>query len=321
MLHGALCEILYRMAINMSKAEKDTKAKKNTKNKITGFDILYKVVTAVLALAVFPVTYFMNLIYYALDWTDAMKIINSLENVLNSENILEGLKNLFSQSSGTAEQTIELSYGHICLAKFDEFKSLINMASNGQSVNIKEMLFNNAGLRPLVISLALFTAVLVIALVILIVAIVKNKPKITAALSAGGVVLGVASYAVFTARFANPLVNGTTTLAELIGSDSLVLQMLGKVFELRYDNAFFMVLFIMIAILVWSLAIIVVNSDDKTEKALREAKKADKKAKKAKKQAKKAEKEAKKANENLKKELKQAEQEKKEQEKDIPAAQ
>lgn len=306
----------------MSKAEKDTKAKKNTKKKITGFDILYKVVTAVLALAVFPVTYFMNLIYYALDWTDAMKIINSFENVLSSENILEGIKNLFSQSSGTAEQTMEIADGYICFAKLDEFKSLLTTASNGQSINIREMLFNNAGLRPLVISLALFAAVLVIALVILIVAIVKNKPKITAALSAGGVALGIASYAVFVTRFANPLVNGTITLGELIGSNSLVLQMLGKVVEIRYHNAFFTVLFIMIAILVWSISVIIVNiDDDKTEKALREAKKAERKAKKAKKQAKKAEKEAKKANENLKKELKQAEQEKKEQEEENPDAQ
>ncbi len=306
----------------MSKTAKDTKAKKNTKKKkITGFDIMYKVVTAVLALAVFPVTYFMNLIYYALDWTNAIKLMNNIEDILKSENLIEGIKNLLAPAANASEQTREITNDYICLAKFDEFKSIINMASNGENADIKDLLFNNAALRPLVISLALFAAVLVIALVILIIAIVKNKPKITAALSAGGVALGIASYAVFAIRFANPLVNGTTTLAEIIGSNSLVLQFLGKVIEIRYDNAFITVLFIMIAILVWSLAIIVVNSDDKTEKALREAKKADKKAKKAKKQAKKAEKEAKKANENLKKELKQAEQESKEQEKDTPDAQ
>lgn len=291
----------------MSKTANEAKiSKKKEKKKSSGFDILYRAVTAVLAAAVFPVAYFMNLIYYELDWTNAIKLINNIKDILGSENLLEGLKNLFIPSGGeSAEQATEITYGYICLAKLDEFKSLINMASSGKDVNIKEMIFNNAGLRPLVISLALFAAVIVLALVILIVSIFKNKPKLTAALSGAGTALGIASYIVFVTRFANPLVKGTATLASVIGSDSLILQMLGNVAELRYHNAFFTVIFIMIAILIWSLSVIIVNSDDKTEKAIKKAKKAERKAKKAQAQAKKAEKKAKKAAKILKEEEKE----------------
>lgn len=287
--------------------EVKAKSKKMTKKKASAFDIMYRAVTAVLAIAVFPVAYFMNLIYYALDWTSVMKLINNLKDVVGSENLLEGLKNFFLPSSGSTEQVTEITYDYICLAKLDELKSLINTMHSGKDVSVKEMIFNNAGLRPLVISLALFALVLVLALVILIVCIFKNKPKLIAALSGAGTVLGVLSNVIFVTRFANPLIKGTTTIGSLIGSDSILLQMFGKVVELRYENAFFTVLFIMIAIFIWSLSVMIVNSDDKTEKALKAAKKAERKAKKAQKDAKRAEKKAKKAAEVLKEEKKKEE--------------
>lgn len=294
----------------MSKTAKEAKtAQKKAKKKASGFDIMYRVITAVLAAAAFPAAYFMNLIYYALDWTNALKLINNIKDVLGSENLLEGIKNLFGTSGDSAEQVTELTDGYICLAKLDEFKALLNTASSGNEVNIKEMLFNNAGLRPLVISLALFAVVLILALVILIISIFKNKPKLIAALSGAGAVLGIASNVIFVTRFANPLIAGTTTLGSIIGSNSLILQMLGDVAELRYENAFYTVLFLMGAILIWSLSVMIVNSEDKTEKAIRKAKKAEKKAKKAQKDAKKAEKKAKKASEILKEEKKKEEKE------------
>lgn len=292
----------------MSKTTNEVKEnKKKAKKKSTGFDIMYRVVTAVLAVAVFPVTYFMNLIYYALDWTNAMKLMNNISDILNSGSILEGLANLFLPNSDPTQQVTEITDGYICLAKLDEFKSLINMASSGEDVNIREMLFHNAQLRPLVISLALFAVVLVLALVILIVSIFKNKPKLVAAIAGAGTVLGIVSNTIFVTRFANPLVDGTTTLGSILGSDSFLLQMFGDVIELRYENAFFTVLFIMIAILIWSLAVIIVNSDDDAEKAIKKAKKAERKAKKAQKQAKKAEKQARKASQMLKEEQEKTE--------------
>lgn len=289
----------------MSKTTNEAKEnKKALKKKSTGFDIMYRVVTAVLAVAVFPVAYFMNLIYYALDWTSAMKLINNISDIINSENLLEGLKNFFLPSSDPTEQVTEITDGYICLAKLDEFKSLINMTSSGEDVNLKEMLFGNAQLRPLVISLALFAGVLVLALVILIISIFKNKPKLVASIAGAGTVLGIVSNTIFVTRFANPLIDGTITLGSILGSNSILLQFLGDVIELRYENAFFTVLFIMIAILIWSLAVIIVNADDDAEKAIKKAKKAERKAKKAQKQAKKAEKQAKKASQMLKEEQK-----------------
>ncbi|MCH5189725.1 MAG: hypothetical protein J1F37_04105 [Oscillospiraceae bacterium] len=289
----------------MSKTTNEAKEiKKKSKKKSTAFDITYRAVTAVLAVAVFPIAYFMNLIYYALDWTNAMKLMNNISDIFNSESLLEGIKNFFLPSSDPTEQVTELTDGYICLAKLDEFKSMIDLASSEGSVNIRELLLHNAQLRPLVISLALFAVVLVLALVILIISIFKNKPKIIAAIAGAGTVLGFVSNAVFVTRFANPLIDGTTTLSSVLGSDSILLQVFGDVVELRYENAFFTVLFIMIAILIWSLAVIIVNSDDEAEKAIKRAKKAERKAKKAQRQAKKAEKQAKKASQTLKEEQK-----------------
>lgn len=282
------------------------KLKKNKKRKQTGFDIMYRVVTAVLAAAVFPIVYFMNLVYYALDWSSVINILNNVKDILGSENILEGFQNLLSPST---EKVTEISDGYICFAKWDEFSSIINSFSSGET-NYKDLLLHNADLRPLVISLALFAVVIVLALVIFIVAVASNKPKTVAALSGTGVFLGIVSDIVFVVGFANPIVNGEKTLSEIFNISnaigSIFANALGKVIELRYDNAFITVLFLMGAILIWSVAVIIVNSDDKAEKALREAKKAEKKAKKAskkaKKEAKKAEKATKKAENIIKEE-------------------
>lgn len=283
------------------------KLKKNQKKrKQTGFDIMYRVVTAVLAAAVFPIVYFMNLVYYALDWSSMINILNNVKDILGSENLLEGIQNLLSPST---EKVTEISDGYICFAKWDEFGSIINSFSSGET-NYKDLLLHNADLRPLVISLALFAVVIVLALVIFIVAVASNKPKTVAALSGTGVFLGIVSDIVFVVGFANPIVNGEKTLSEIFNISnaigSIFANALGKVVELRYDNAFFTVLFLMGAILIWSVAVIIVNSDDKAEKALREAKKAEKKAKKAskkaKKEAKKAEKATKKAENIIKEE-------------------
>lgn len=283
------------------------KLKKNQKKrKQTGFDIMYRVVTAVLAAAVFPIVYFMNLVYYALDWSSVINILNNVKDILGSENLLEGIQNLLSPST---EKVTEISDGYVCFAKWDEFGSIINSFSSGET-NYKDLLLHNADLRPLVISLALFAVVIVLALVIFIVAVASNKPKTVAVLSGTGVFLGIVSDIVFVVGFANPIVNGEKTLSEIFNISnaigSIFANALGKVIELRYDNAFFTVLFLMGAILIWSVAVIIVNSDDKAEKALREAKKAEKKAKKAskkaKKEAKKAEKATKKAENIIKEE-------------------
>lgn len=286
-----------------------SKTNNKAKKKTSGFDIMYRVVTAALAVAVFPIVYFMNLVYYALDWSSVYNLMNNFKEILNSENIMEGIKNFLAPST---EKVTEISDGYICLAKLDEFKSLISTFSSGET-DYKDLFLHNADLRPLVASLVIFALVLVLALVIFIIAIVgKNKSKLIATISGVGVALGIVSDVVFTVGFANPLVNGEKTLTTIFNIDSITGTILsgafGNVIELRYDNAFFTALFLMGAILIWSLSVMIVNADDKAQKALREAKKAEKKAKKAskeaKKEAKKAERAAKKAEEIIKEENK-----------------
>lgn len=304
---------------------KKSSGAKSLKKKQSAFDIMFRVITAVLAFAVFPVTYFMNLIYWAIDSSGIYKLAGNIGDIFNSGNLLEVIKNLFAPATSSTDQVIEITDGYFCLAKLDEFKNLMNMASvfgDGNKNSFWDVISGNAQIRPLVISLAVFALVLIISLVIIIISAVANKPKVVAALSGAGAVLAMGSNLIFNSFFAKPLIDGTTSLASVFGVENsmggIVLSLIGTVVELHYDTAFFAVMFIMIAICVWALSVMIVNSGDPAYKKEAELKKAKKKAKKAAKKAKKAkkaEKKAEKAVDAAKKAVKKQEKEEKKLEK------
>lgn len=303
----------------MSEKTKELKKNSNKRNKKkqTGFDYMYRIVTAILAVAVFPVAYFMNLIYYEMNWTGIGNIQNIIEKASQVELSLQGIAKAVIESLASGEkQEKQIAYDYISISKFDEFKNTFSAFSSSQNLTIKSLI-TNAQLRPLVVSLAIFAVAVVLALVILIISIVANKPKIVAALSGAGTALCIISNFVFIRFFEAPLVNGTKSLTDLFGvsadSDSAMIFSVTNLGmeKIQYSSAFFTVMFILLAIFIWSLSVLIVNAGDeenRAERAKRKAKKAEKKAKKEKKKAKKAEKELK----EQKKQEKQAKKEEKE---------
>lgn len=225
---------------------------KKIKAKTTGFDIMYRVVTAILAVAMFPAVYFCDLIYYEIDHST----ISSILKLFGSE-ALEGN-----------------TYGEIKLSALgsgsDTLQSLL-----GDSFSLSAIT-ENPIYRPVIAAAVLLALALVLALVIIGFAAFSNKVKVIAALSGAGTLLMAGSFISFTSFFAKPIISGEIALAELFGTEdsvaSLLLSAIGKVAALHLDDAFFAVLFLMIAILIWSVAVIIVNAgedDNKKPKKVR----------------------------------------------------
>lgn len=228
---------------------------KRIKQKTTGFDILYRVVTAAMAIAMFPLVYFMNLIYFEIDHSN-------LSNILS----------LFTEKSDPG-----ITYDYISLAGLGDYIDMIkSFVGNDINFNASEF-FSNAVYRPVIVAAALLILALVIGLVILGFALFSNRAKIIAALSGAGLLSMIASYISFTTFFANHVVNGDISLAQLINSEdsimTLIIGYIANISVLRLENAFFAVLFLMLGILVWSLSVIVVNASDEKEKKLKTQKK------------------------------------------------
>ena len=224
---------------------------KKLKRKTTGFDILYRVVTAVATIAMYPIFYFASFFTFEIAHTDISDLLNMFKE--------EGEKNL------------EVTYDSISIAEFGDWSETIRNIVGEVEFDI----WSNTLFRPVIVCLILLGIVLAIGLVILGFAIFSNKIKVITGLSAAGVILSIAAYGSFTWYFANPLIEGRNTLASLFdvtdGIGSFVLKYLGEITILRLDSAFYATLFIMLGILLWSLSVMLVNASDEKEKAMKKA--------------------------------------------------
>lgn len=225
-------------------------SKTKIKRKTTGFDILYRVVTAIMAVAMFPIAYFAKLVFIVVSHEE---LSNALNTLLDGDDpggtyFEWGISDVFSSSSSLSWFIDEESMG--------EFQF--------------SMIWNNEYFRAAFIALVFFAIALVIALVILGFAIFSNKIKVIAGLSAGGIVAMIASLISFTSFFANPITSGEVGLAELLNvEESLISLALGfvEITTIKLEGAFFWVLFLMAAILIWSVSVHIVNVSDEKEKA------------------------------------------------------
>ena len=223
---------------------------KKLNQKTTGFDILYRVVTAAMAIAMFPLVYFMDLIYFEIDHSN-----------------LSGVLSLF-----TDEADLGITYDYLSLAGLGDYVDMIkSFAGDDLSFNASE-LWSNAAYRPVIIAAAFLVLALVIGLVIFCFALFSNRAKIVAALSGAGLLCTGAAYISFTNFFANRVVSGEISLAQLFNSKetimSLIIGFVADISVLRLESAFFAVLFLMLGILIWSVSVIVVNASDEKEKKL-----------------------------------------------------
>lgn len=230
---------------------------KSLKNKTTGFDIVYRVVTAILAVAIYPLFYFLDLLYIQMDH--------------------KAIADLWGQITENSKPELGITYEYLSLSKSSELVDLIKTFMGDESASFD--LLRHAVYRPLIAAIVFLAIALVIGLVILGFAIFSNKVKVVACLSAGGFLSSVISFFCFSEGFAAPIIDGRVQLAELFGQSasggvSFVLQMVGDITYLSLQGAFFAVLFIMLAILIWSGSVLLVNISDEKEHTAKKAAKA-----------------------------------------------
>lgn len=220
-------------------------SKKKIKNKTTGFDIVYRVVCALLVIAMFPALWFGPLLYYEIDHTAVSGLLDLINGTENSPGI---------------------TYGAISLSKYDEYKDIINLIGGDGGFDWKAIISNPVW-RPVIVAAVLLLAALIVGLVILGFALFSNKTVVITALSGTGFLLTLASYIAFTPFFADKFASGKLTLAGLLNVNGIVNNLIfgfvGDVKLLQLSSAFTAVLFLMLAILIWSASVIIVNASEK----------------------------------------------------------
>lgn len=224
---------------------------KKIKQKTTGFDILFRVVTAIACIAIYPVFYFADLIHILITHKD----ISDLLNKLNGEN------------------TLQATEESISLAELPKWINTFSSFTDG-NFDFKASILQNELYRPLVVAAVFIAIALVLGLVILGFAIFSNKIKAIIGLSGAGFLSTIAAYISFSC-FANPLMAGEITLSQVLNMDgiisSLIIGFLGEVASFTLDGAFWGLMFIMLGICAWAVSVLLVNISDEKEKAMKKA--------------------------------------------------
>ena len=219
---------------------------KKIKQKTTGFDIFYRVITVIMTVAMYPLFYFKNILYFEIDHSTISDLLNSI----------------------TGKNETQVTYDYISIAGLPEWLDMIK-SYLGDSADINLDVFSNALYRPLIIAAAFIAVALVLGVIIIGFALFSNKVKVIAALSGSGLACTIASYISFTQFFAKPLINGEITLSQLFDVQNtivnMVLNLAGDVTVLRLEGAFFSVLFLLLAVFIWSVAVVIVNKSEEKE--------------------------------------------------------
>lgn len=225
--------------------------------KTTGFDIMYRVVTAVLAVAMFPAVYFADIFTFEIAHTSISNLLGGL--TANEEGM-----------NGTLHTTYDSLSLHELPQWIDMFAGFTN-----EDFDFKTSVLQNALYRPVIVAVVFLALALVIGLVILGFAIFSNKIKVITALSASGFLCTLASYISFTGFFAEKVLAGDITLAQLFNMNgiitSAIASFLGEVILFTLDGAFFAVMFLLLGICAWSVSVMIVNASEEKEKQMKAA--------------------------------------------------
>lgn len=226
--------------------------------KTTGFDIMYRVVTAILAVAMFPAVYFADLFTFEIAHTSISNLLGGIS--FDGEEGMQG--------------TLHTTYDSISLHKLPDIIDLFSSFTN-EDFDFKASVLQNSLYRPVVVAVVFLAIALVIGLVILGFAIFSNKIKVITALSASGFLCTVASYISFTGFFAEKVLAGDITIAQLFNMDgiitSAIASLIGEVILFTLDGAFFAVMFLLLGICLWSISVMIVNYSDEKEKQMKKA--------------------------------------------------
>lgn len=228
------------------------------KRKTTGFDIVYRVVTAIMAVATLPLAYFLKMIFIVIKHEEISSILNLI----------------------TGEEDPGGTYFEFAIADiFDSSSTLSFFIGDDAAENFDlSTIWGNQYLRAVLFAVIFFIIALVIAFVIFGFAAFSNKIKVIAALSGGGMLMMLASWISFTSFFANPITSGEVSISEVFDVSGAIANIaIGfiDVATIKLEGAFFGVLFMLLGILIWSISVMIVNADDekqKAEKAMAKAK-------------------------------------------------
>jgi hypothetical protein len=226
--------------------------------KTTGFDIMYRVVTAILAIAMFPAVYFADIFTFEIAHTGISNLLGGLN--LNGEEGMEG--------------TLHTTYDSLSLHELPQWIEMFSGFTN-EDFDFKASVLQNALYRPVIVAVVFLALALVIGLVILGFAIFSNKIKVITALSASGFLCTLASYISFTGFFAEKVLAGDVTISQLFNMNgiitSAIASLLGEVILFTLDGAFFAVMFLLLGICLWSISVMIVNYSDEKEKQMKAA--------------------------------------------------
>ena len=152
----------------MSKTKQPKTLKK--KEKLTGFDMMYKVIAIILAVAMFPLCYFTTMVYIQMDHTQIADLWGSITQNKNPE--------------------LGVTYEEISLAELPEFiETLSSFGSSDASINI----WSYEHFRPALIAAGFLALALVLGLVIIGFVIFSRNLKVVIGLSATGFVSTIVS--------------------------------------------------------------------------------------------------------------------------------
>lgn len=220
-------------------------SKQKTKLKADKTDIVCRVVTALLAIAVPFVAYFMNMIYYVVEST-VFKLLAQFQD--NKED------------DGS-------TYGYLGFHSFFKDGGIYDLikdkAENKESlVNLWETL---EPVRAALIATAVLLALIIItALVIFFVSIFSNSKKIPLFISLFGLACTIGMFISF--RYVSiPLTDGTISLSSFFESSlaKLILPYVANISVLHLSSAWVMMLVIFMSITVWTGAQMLITVGDK----------------------------------------------------------
>jgi len=214
--------------------------------------IVFRIVTAALALCVIPAAYFLSFLKFGF----SAVVMNIAD---------------------------DISISRVVTALTDETSPFNGFFSGSGGGNFFENEWVQS-LMPAAISFLVFFAIaIVLSLVIFFFAVFSNKRLVMTCLGGGGILAMLGAYISF-GRFAAPLLDGSISVGNLISTKdlsallSIAVQFLGsaiKVDILQLTSATLMMTLIFAAIVIWGLAYIL--TEDESEKAARRLQKAKKK--------------------------------------------
>lgn len=226
---------------------------KKLKQKTTAFDIIFRVVTALMAALMYPLFCLLDLIYIQMDHKAIADLLGSI--------------------AGNEAPDLGITYERISLIELFDY---IQLAKSFGGDDADLSFLSDPIYRPLIASIVFLVIALVLGLVILGFAIFSNKAAVITGLSGAGFVASVISFFTFSEGFAAPIISGKVTVAQLMGQEKgnlldIVFGFVGDITFINLEDAFFAVAFLMLGILVWSVSVLIVNKGEEKEKAMKKA--------------------------------------------------